>query len=245
MKMMNMDRIRSKLSISDANRLKHNDMIIDEFISSMNKLLKKNDMVLNEITASTNRLHESIDRLDKHFYDIINQKNKMGALRFEEVLTRELSAISPKNMTVTLDKTGMLFLSKETVEKIGIDKTDMTISNMQWYGLISCDSDYLKPNPFTISFVYMSYPTYKENLYPLIKHGNTFCLDLQNSLLFAYMTPANYILECNNRETKYFFTYRLIRCAEKINEKEINISKNGVNNTKHKRNNIKKGKRSI
>lgn len=245
MKMMNMDRIGSKLSVSDANGLKHNDMIIDEFISSMNKMLKKNDMVLNEITASTNRLHESIDRLDKHFYDIINQKNKMGAFRFEEELTRELSAISKtKTMSVTLDKTGMLFLSKETVEKIGIDKTNM-IGNMQWYGLISCDSDYLKPNPFTISFVYMAYPTYKENLYPLIKHGNTFCLDLQNSLLFAYMTPANYILECNNRETKYFFTYRLIKCAEKINENEINISKNGVNNTKHKRNNIKKGKKSI
>lgn len=168
----------------------------------------------------------------------------MGVLKFEEELTRELSAISPKIMTVTLDKTGMLFLSKEVVEKIGIDKTNM-IGNMQWYGLISCDSDYLKPNPFTISFVYMAYPTYKENLYPLIKRGNTFCLDLQNSLLFAYMTPANYILECNNRETKYFFTYRLIRCAEKINENEINISKNGVNNTKHKRNNIKKGKKSI
>ena len=239
-----MDRIESKLSISDANRLKHNDMIIDEFISSMNKMLKKNDMVLNEITASTNRLHESIDRLDK-LYDILNQKNKMGALRFEEALTRELSAISPKIMSVTLDKTGMLFLSKEVVEKIGIDKTNM-IGNMQWYGLISCDSDYMKPNPFTISFVYMAYPTYKENLYPLIKRGNTFCLDLQNSLLFAsYMTPANYILECNNRETKYFFTYRLIKCAEKINENEINISKNGVNNTKHKRNNIKKGKKSI
>ena len=239
-----MDRIESKLSISDANRLKHNDMIIDEFISSMNKMLKKNDMVLNEITASTNRLHESIDRFDKYFYDIINQKNKMGVLKFEEELTRELSAISPKTMSVTLDKTGMLFLSKEVIEKIGIDKTDM-IGNMQWYGLISCDSDYMKPNPFTISFVYMAYPTYKENLYPLIKRGNTFCLDLQNSLLFAYMTPANYILECNNRETKYFFTYRLIKCAEKINENEINISKNGVNNTKHKRNNIKKGKKSI
>ena len=238
------DRIGSKLSVSDANRLKHNDMIIDEFISSMNTLLKKNDMVLNEITATTNRLHESIDRLDKYFYDILNHKNKMGAFKFEEELIRELSVISPKIMTVTLNKSGMLFLSKETVEKIGIDKTNM-IGNMQWYGLISCDSDYMKPNPFTISFVYMSYPTYKENLYPLIKRGNTFCLDLQNSLLFAYMTPANYILECNNRETKYFYTYRLIRCAEKINENEINISKNGVNNTKHKRNNIKKGKKSI
>ena len=238
------NRIGSKLSVSDANRLKHNDMIIDEFISSMNKLLKKNDMVLNEITATTNRLHESIDRLDKYFYDILNHKNKMGAFRFEEELIRELSAISPKNMSVTLDKTGLLFLSKETVERIGIDKTDM-IGNMQWYGLISCDSDYMKPNPFTISFVYMAYPTYKENLYPLIKHGNTFCIDLHNSILFEYMTPANYILECNNRETKYFFTYRLVRCAEKINENDINISKSDANNTKHKRNNIKKGKRSI
>lgn len=147
-------------------------------------------------------------------------------------------------MKATLTKDGKLIMSERVVERIGLNRIIID-NNFQWYGLIECESNYTEPNPFTISFVYTTHPSYKEKLYPIIKRGNIFYLNLLNSVLLEYMKPANYILECNNREAKYFFTYRLIRCAEKINENEINFSKSGVNNTKHKRNNIKKGNRSI